>query len=95
MNRVAWGLGNNIVTHKLGIFASEGPQDAERTQNIIDVLFRNHPVRKTENGVKEAAEILIFSEEDLRKAVGSLQTKRHQGRTPYHTVPLIRLLQLA
>ena len=47
MNSVAWGLGYKIVTHTLGAFALEKPQDAESMQNIIDALFSAHPVRKT------------------------------------------------
>ena len=36
MNMDPWGLGYKIVTRKLGASAREGPQDAERMQNIVD-----------------------------------------------------------
>ena len=79
MNRDPWGLEYKIITCKLGAFAWEGPQDAVRMQNIIDTLLPSHPVRKTESGTIEPAEIPICSEDELILAVESLQTKKASG----------------
>ena len=79
MNRDPWGLGYKIVTRKLGAFAREGPQDAERIQNIVDALFPSHPVREIERETIEPAEIPIFSEDELILAADSLQTEKAPG----------------
>ena len=53
-------LGYKIVTCKLGAFVREGPQDAERLQNIVPAIFPSHLVRETESETIEPAEIPIF-----------------------------------
>ena len=74
MNKDRWSLGYEIVTRKLGVFVREGPQDAERMQNIVDALCPSHAVRKTESRTIEPIE--IFSEDEFILSVDSLQIKK-------------------
>ena len=49
VNRDPWTLGYKIVTRKVGAFAQERPQNAERMQNIVNAFFPSYPVKETES----------------------------------------------
>ena len=45
--------------------SSSSSSSSNRIINIIDDLFLTYPIRKTENGMREPADILIFNQDEL------------------------------
>lgn len=74
-----WGLGYKIVTKKLRATISSPVLTTETTNHIVNTLFPTHPVREDEEDHIEVGEIPAFTEEELVKAVTSLQNNKAPG----------------
>ena len=74
-----WGLGYKIVTQKLRRMSPMVQKDAVTMEHIVNALFPTHLMRVENPRDNICHEIPLFSEVELMKAVGSLQTKKAPG----------------
>ena len=72
LNANPWRLGYKIVTHKMASFASSTPLDAVTINNIVGILFLDHPKRLNHPAPPDPIEIPVFTGTELSIAVRSI-----------------------
>ena len=75
VNRDPWELGYKIVTKKLGAQKPEVVMDLASMETIAGTFFPTHPIRK-DRSIEDVGKFPLFNEEELRRAVQSLQNKK-------------------
>lgn len=74
-----WGLGYKIIMRKLGSQAPSPLMDAEQMWQIVDSLFPNQQEQHRPPCPDKTDEVPLFTEEELREAAYSLQSRKAPG----------------
>lgn len=74
-----WGRAYKIVTGKLKAPGGTNLVNEETMESIVNELFPTHPSRNTNYGNTDAADVPLFTEDELKKAIGALKNKKAPG----------------